>query len=350
MYVKKVAAVFIVIAFVLSMYSVVSAASPASPGMHSGTMKFGGYDRTYQYYVPSSYNPNKSLPLMLSFHGSGSSADGQILLTKYHEVAEKEGFIVVFPDSTVINPAGEVYTPESNAYDPLNQDIRRWNINTPAATPAMATLLTIDDVGFTAALIDKFATEYNIDESRVYATGMSWGGFFSNHLAVELNGRIAGIGAVTGQMALSTPQTQLKRGVAAVYVMGDKDPTVPPTGIPGLTYSVNDSISYWKHTNRTAPKSQVTYLPQIDAEISQAHFGLPAVKDDTKIRREAFTKGKHQSEVILYTVEGGGHTWPMGPQYLPVALIGKTSQQMNASEVIWNDLKKHRIAGLQGKK
>jgi polyhydroxybutyrate depolymerase len=160
-------------------------------------------------------------------------------------------------------------------------------------------------------------------------------------LGVYLNDRLAGIGAVTGQMALSTPQPMLKYGMPVVYVMGDQDPTVPPTGIPGLTYSVKDAISYWLKVNNKARVGSVTYLPHIEKMIAQP-FGLSPVLDDTKIRREAFSKGNiHNPQVALYTVEGGGHTWPGGPQYLPVSMIGKASQQMKASEVIWNDLKKY---------
>ncbi len=60
------------------------------------------------------------------------------------------------------------------------------------------------------------------------------------------------------------------------------------------------------------------------------------------VRREAYLGGKHGTKLVLYTVEGGGHTWPSGPQYLPPELIGLTSYQMNASEVIWSELRTHK--------
>ena len=339
---KKWVSGFVAIAFFMSLFTSVSASTTGSVYKLDERMNFGGIERSFDYYVPSSYTGEKEVPLMLSFHGSGSSSQGQQLLTNFKDVAEKEGFIVVFPDSTVINPDGTLLSPGSydDAYKPNVELIRRWNIDSPAVNPPMQKLSTIDDVGFTEALIDHFAENFNIDESRVYATGMSWGGFFTNHLGVHLNDRLAGIGAVTGQMALSTPQPMLKKGMPVVYVMGDADPTVPPTGIPGLTYSVKDALSYWLKVNNKARVGSVTYLPYVEKEIKFP--GYPTVSDDTKIRREAFSKGnKHKPQVVLYTVEGGGHTWPGGPQYLPVSLIGKASQQMNASEMIWNDLKKY---------
>ncbi|NMD03070.1 MAG: phospholipase, partial [Bacteroidales bacterium] len=47
------------------------------------------------------------------------------------------------------------------------------------------------------------------------------------------------------------------------------------------------------------------------------------------------------TEVILYAVEGGGHTWPGGFQYLPAWIIGKTSRDIDANEVIWAFFKRH---------
>jgi hypothetical protein len=64
-----------------------------------------------------------------------------------------------------------------DAYDPTSELIRRWNIDSPATDQAMQKLSTIDDVGFTEALIDYFAENFKIDESRVYATGMYGAGF-----------------------------------------------------------------------------------------------------------------------------------------------------------------------------
>jgi polyhydroxybutyrate depolymerase len=329
---KKSITTLLTFILVISMFSSVSAAEVPKGKIVEGKMNHDGLDRTYKYYVPSTYKGNKPVPLMLSFHGSGSSAAGQIELTGYEEVAEKEGFIVVFPDSTVTNADDEIIpTPEDGPFNPNAGLERKWNIGSEPGA-----LATVDDVGFTSSLIDHFSEEYNIDESRVYATGMSYGGFFVNHLAVLLTDRIAGIGAVTGQMGINTSKSKANGQVTAVYVMGDSDPTVPPGGIPNFTLSVENGLSYWIMNNQIKAKSKVTYLPGI-------------VDDGTKIRREEYRGGKQGTRVVSYTVENGGHTWPGGPQYLPANLIGIASQQMNASEVIWNDLKRHKIPGAKSR-
>jgi len=65
--------------------------------------------------------------------------------------------------------------------------------------------------------------------------------------------------------------------------------------------------------------------------------------DGTGIRREAFSGCKGGAEVVVYTVEGGGHTWPGGKAYLPESSIGKTSHNMDASEALWEFFSKHAL-------
>jgi polyhydroxybutyrate depolymerase len=329
MFMKKEFVSFLVLALFLSMFSFASASEPTYE-IKNGSMQFGGHTRTYKYYVPSSYTGKNALPLMISFHGSGSSADGQILLTHYHKIAEKEGFIVVFPDSTVINQDDEVIVPTDHSFDPNSPLIRRWNLGNTSGT-----LATIDDVGFASALIDTFAENFNVDASRVYASGMSNGAMFSNRLGVELSDRIAGIGAVTGQLGLNMAQKGPVAPVTTVLVMGDTDPVVPYEGREGSLLSVDETIQYWVNANKTVTKPRVSYLPQV------------AENDPTNIRREVYGGGKYGTEVILYAVEGGGHTWPGGPQYLPPSSIGLTSMHMDASQAIWDELKTHKIAKLK---
>jgi polyhydroxybutyrate depolymerase len=56
---------------------------------------------------------------------------------------------------------------------------------------------------------------------------------------------------------------------------------------------------------------------------------------------ESFILCNGSAEVKLYVIEGGGHTWPGGWQYLPEKIIGKTSQVIDASEEIITFFKRH---------
>ncbi|MDE5416275.1 alpha/beta hydrolase family esterase [Alkalihalobacterium chitinilyticum] len=304
--------------------SVTAQQQQIGPPDHSGSFDFDGYTRTFDYYIPSSYNEKKSVPLMISFHGRGSNAEGQRFLSGFEAVAEKEGFIVAFPNSTALG------------HETLLGHRFQWNdgrIDTPQFNAG------VDDVAFTDALIDYFEGKYNIDPSRIYASGMSNGSIFANRLAVELSDRIAGIGAVTGPLAFPIAQQTPKGPVTVVLFMGVEDPIVPYDGVQNYLLSTDATIDYWVKANNTVKKPRVTYLPQTEPG------------DPTKIRREVYSGGKHGTQVILYKMEGTGHTWPSGPQYAEIKDIGLVSHHINGSQVIWDELKTHRLPGAkaQGK-
>lgn len=97
----------------------------------------------------------------------------------------------------------------------------------------------------------------------------------------------------------------------------------------GKVLSVNESIEFWVSRNRCSTAPVVTEEPDRDP------------KDGTRVIRKEYNNGMNGTEVILYSVDGGGHTWPGGFQYLPARIIGKTSRDIDASEVIWSFFKKH---------
>jgi polyhydroxybutyrate depolymerase len=70
--------------------------------------------------------------------------------------------------------------------------------------------------------------------------------------------------------------------------------------------------------------------------------GEPAVKeadrapeDGTRVRSEAYSPCREGSEVVFQAIEGGGHTWPGGSRYLPAAIVGPVSQELDASRALW---------------
>lgn len=299
-----------------------SAIADEETQLEHDTIVFQGLERTFFYYVPDSYNDKKKTPLMFSFHGSGSDGPGQAYLSEFEKVAEKEGFIVVYPSSIVMDENGEIIEDDDSEYDPNSPIRKNWNSGGAAQD---STLGKIDDVGFTSAVIDYFMESYNIDATRVYASGMSNGAAMANRLGVELSERIAGIAAVTGGLSTSVYRESQDSPIPVVLIMGDDDPVVP--------YAItHPTVNYWIKANEIKGngKPKISYLPQ------------QVENDPTKIRREAYLGGKHGTKVVLYTVEGGGHTWPSGPQYLPTELIGLTSHHINASEVIWSELRTHK--------
>ena len=140
-------------------------------------------------------------------------------------------------------------------------------------------------------------------------------------------------------LGMVTPRCSPSRAISVLAIHGTKDPLVPwEGGIRGFAgkklgraLSVADTFKYWKSHDQCPSKSVITYEPDKNPQ------------DGTKVRKESYSGCKDETEVILYAIEGGGHTWPNGYQYLPELLVGKTSKDIDANEVIWNFFKRHSL-------
>lgn len=291
-----------------------------SPGDYNFSLVHDGLKRTYRIHIPSSYHKNRSMPLVIALHGGGGTGEGMEELTRggFNTLSEKEGFIVVYPDGVKKN----------------------WNDGRKEVR-SRAHREKIDDVGFISALVVKFTKELNIDQKRVYVTGISNGALMSDRLACELSEKIAAIALVTGSIPKNKTYTSLpSRPIPVLVINGIADPLVPWEGgeIVGIlgeqrgeVISTSETIKFWVTHNRCSSTPVITELPDKNP------------LDGTRVRREAYSKGREATEVILYAIEGGGHTWPGGRQYLPERIIGKTSKDIDANEVIWNFFKAHKI-------
>lgn len=283
------------------------------------SMVYDGLKRTYRLHIPSSSNKTKAVPLLFVFHGGEGSGQQMEHLTLggFNTLSDKEGFMVVYPDGVG----------------------KHWN-DGRGIKMYRSHKENIDDVGFIDALIEEIAKTFNIDRGRIYATGISNGGFFSQRLACELSEKIAAIAPVAASMTekiseMSPPE----RPVSVLIIAGTKDPLVPweggEVGIGplklGKVLSITETVKKWASYNNCSLSPLVTWLPEKDP------------KDGTRVRREVYGQGREGSEVILYAIEGGGHTWPGGYQYLPAFIVGKTSGDINANEVIWDFFKKYAI-------
>lgn len=278
-----------------------------------GAIQSGGVERTYRLHLPSSYDGEKPVPLLLAFHGGGGDGAGMERLTHLSEIADRHGFAVVYPDGID----------------------RNWNDGRPEINPG------VDDVGFVKDLLAELDGRYAIDESRVYSTGISNGGFFSFRLAFDMPEGIAAIAPVAALMTeilYSRPAPSLPMPVALIE--GTDDPLVPwdgggvgfGRGTRGTVVSASDTISYWVEHDGCTPGPVEKTLPDAD----------PA--DGTLVVSEEYGGGRDGSRVILYRVEGGGHTWPGGWQYLRERAIGRTSRDFDAGEAVWEFCRGHTRA------
>ncbi len=288
--------------------------------LQHGSLELDGLTRNYYYYVPSSYDGKTPVPLVLSFHGMHSSGMGQQSLTKMDILAEKEGFIIVYPDGQPI-PEGLGILQDSSmivGYQGL------WNFTDQGISDLKFVSILIDKLGGT----DTAEGEFNIDRTRVYAVGMSNGGIFSHKLAIELSHKIAAVASVTGPLAGIMTDKVPARPITVIQASGDADPVLAWNGNDALgTLSVDDTVAWWTKHNRTSATPVIEEYP-------------PAVPEDpTRVTKYTYAGGINDTKVILYKIKQMGHTWPMGPQYLPIPLIGNVSYQIDLNRAIWDDIK-----------
>ncbi|MGH9502489.1 MAG: extracellular catalytic domain type 1 short-chain-length polyhydroxyalkanoate depolymerase [Terriglobales bacterium] len=269
-----------------------------------GHLNVGGVDRTYLLHIPESLPESGPVPLVLVFHGGGGHAANMPNFTHFDRLADQEKFLVAYPES-------------------FNKS---WS-DTRGLSPA-------DDVGFIRALITELQRTYHADPRRTYAAGISNGGFFSNRLACDLTGDFAAIAAVAATMPDTLPPLcKPSAPISVMFMHGTKDPLVRIDGGPlmsnrGVAVSLARAVEFWRKWDGLSAEPAVENLPE-------------QTQDGTSVRREVYAGGKQGTEVVVYVITGGGHTWPQGPQYLPAFLVGKASRNLDGTQVIWEFFKKH---------
>jgi polyhydroxybutyrate depolymerase len=267
------------------------------------SFRHSGNWRSYRLYIPASYTPGTAAPFILNMHGLGSNATEQQGYSNFAPIADTAGFLMAYPQGLTA------------------QGLTYWNVGIPL-TP------NTDDVGFLSALIDTVARRYRIDLHRVYATGMSMGGYMSHYLALRLNNRITAIASVTGTMysgvyARATPG----RPVPMMQIHGTADSTVPYDG-NAIGIPIDTLVRFWVRNNRCSSIPIITNLPNTN----------PADADASTVAHYLYTSGTNGATCEFYKIEGGGHTWPGSPY-----LIGVTNQDFNASAEIWRFFREYRL-------
>ena len=265
----------------------------------NGTIASSGVTRRYLLYVPKTYNRSKPTPLVISLHPAATWPAVEMSISRWNDLAEQHGFIVVYPEGSGAFFGG------------LGPGPQIW----PQGLHSLPR-----DVRFISDLIDKLESEYNIDPNRIYADGMSNGGGMAFALSCRLSDRIAAVGAVASAQLLEWEWCRDSKPVPTVVFHGTADRVAPYQGgrspiAPGTFPNIPD----W--TARVARKNQCKGYP-LDIRISPS------------VRRLAYTNCAESGDVILYTVEGGGHTWP-GGKHLAEWIAGRTTDDINASKVMW---------------
>jgi polyhydroxybutyrate depolymerase len=268
------------------------------------SMLHDGVTREYIVYVPAVYNGSSSVPLLFNFHGYGMSANNQMSYGNMRAVADTAGFILVYPQGTLF-------------WGSPHWNVGSWTLGS-----------TADDIGFTEAMIDTLAANYNIDLNRVYSCGYSNGGYFSFVLACQLSAEIAAIGSVGGTMSTETYNScNPSHPTPVVTIHGTDDAIVSYSGgNPNNSESLSDVNTYWANYNNTIVPPVVSNLPNINTT------------DGSTAELSLFDNGDNCTSVEHYKVIGGDHDWPGS----------WGNMDINADAVIWSFVSKYDLNGLIG--
>jgi polyhydroxybutyrate depolymerase len=266
--------------------------------------------RSYYLFTPTSYNPKKPMPVVLGFHGGTTTAQKFARTTGFNNLAQKKGFIVAYPQG--IN--------------------KNWNDGRDAQG-----LPTEDDVSFVTAVIQDINNIRNIDNRKIYAVGISNGGFLTQKLACQLSDKIAAFASVASTLAQPLQSNcQPKRPVSIMMINSPEDQIVPwkggimTKGHGGNILSVPSTLNFWRDKNRCNSKAEIQKI------------GDNEPNDGTSVEVSRYSQGCGKSEVVLVTIYGGGHTWPDGSEQ-PKWLVGRTSRKLKGSQFIWSFFERHAL-------
>jgi len=280
----------------------------------NGTVVSSGVARRYLAHVPKTYDRTRPTALLISFHPAAAWPAAEQAISRWNDLADEHGFIVVYPAGSGAFFGG------------LGPGPQIW----PQGPHTLAR-----DVRFISDLIDKLASQYTIDPDRVYADGISNGGGMAFALSCMLGDRIAAIGAVAAAQTLPWNRCPDGRPVPTIAFHGTADHFAPyHGGASPIAPQPFPDIPDW--VARVAQRNRCGAAPS-DSQVTH------------HVRRRAYASCAGRADVVLYTIEGGGHAWPGGRQ-LPSWIVGRTTDEISASRVMWDFFKQHpylRNAGLE---
>jgi len=258
----------------------------------------GTVQRSFIVHLPTGYNPADPVSCVFNLHGASMTAAYQQLYSKMDVVANANHFMVVYPQGI------------GNAWMVGSSGIYQDNDL---------------DVAFIAAVLDTLETLYNINTGRVFACGLSQGGFMSHRLACDLQDRFAAIASVAGAIADSAmTYCDNARNVPVLLINGVDDPYV--------SYSwAEEAVAFWTDHNGCSLSPALTDLPDNNTG------------DGSTVQHLVYNGCGNEAAVEMFRITGGGHTWPS--PFINLSGYGNTNYDISASQEIWKFFNRFSIHG-----
>jgi len=280
-------------------------------GLKSYAIQWEGRTRTYLVYYPLAIHKDKALPVLFAIHGGVGTAQALIAATRnrFNELADTDGVIVVYPEG---------FEKQWNDGRDVEGIVTAWDEN-------------INDVGFITNIIARLEVNLNVNSSRIFTTGISNGDFMSSRLLCDRSNLFRGGAIVTATLSENySSNCQPATPNAVLVINGTEDPLVPYEGgqVVVLGQERGEVLGTEAYMHFLATHNGCDTTPTIT--------DLVDMEDDgTTVQIYEYTNCS-SSKLQLYRVEGGGHTWPGSIDFLGENLVGKTSREFVACDVIWD--------------
>jgi polyhydroxybutyrate depolymerase len=290
-------------------------------GDHTFSIRHAGRSRTYFTHMPAATG---ALPVIIAYHGGGGEAQGFRGYARLDAIADREHFIVVYPNGT----------------GPLPNRLLTFN---GGGCCGFAKDRNIDDVGFTIALLDDLAKRTRVDRARIYATGHSNGAIMAYRLAAERADRIAAIVPVAGAMSVSSFRPSRPVPVMHIHSVDDPralyeggvGPPFPGTNNRETHQPVQKALDQWIRAAGCAAAPKTT----------EARRGRPGTRDAAHTATKlVWSNCAGNVEITHWKLTGAGHGWPGNTRgELAQEITGPSTTIVDAAEEAWKFVSKFRL-------
>ncbi len=260
------------------------------------TLKWSGVQRSYAVYLPS--QQKSQMPLVIFFHGAGGFAWPEIQTSGFKDIADNNNFILVYPQATIWD----------------QPTIPSWNV---------VDFIQVDDIGFVGEMLKQLILNFPVDEKRVYACGMSSGGFMTYHMAFKMGDKLAAIAPVAGlPTTFDFESESLTSMIPLMHIHGTADATVSMNG-GNYSESVDSTIAYWVRRNHCSSTPVIR-------ELNDTY-----PNDGSTVVVYEYKSPYFHKDVVFYKIINGGHSWPGSPN------DSYANRDINANQEIWNFFRKY---------
>lgn len=274
------------------------------------TMTWGGVERQYIEYVPA--NVSSPAPVLFVLHGLGDDMSNMFGATGFKSIADQHGWIVITPQALEATISLMGYSTSIGT---------AWHSGASGSLYGNNIVVNeeVDDAGFLMAILDDLIATYNVDQSNVFCTGFSMGGFMSNRMAMEHGDRIKAIASVSGTIGNEIANTTPVGHCSAMHIHGTADGTVTYENASfnvGISVSVGlgaeATVEYWRNHNQCSATPVHTDYPD-------------NVSDGLTFEKFVYENGTNGTKTAFIKVTGGDHDW----YYTPANDIDYTAEIYN---------------------